>query len=463
MRTTLSFRLIGFYATVATLTVFLTLWVGSSLIWKQMVATADLILENESEEVGLLLSDVDLPHSPEAVRYAVEDHTQLDAGIFYFEIESRGGEELFRSENLGGDSLPEPEAAERIYDGALSFRLSGQKTPGGMPVRVGQYELGEFRCRLGTSLDTQLDARSQVRRLALASIPAVFGVSLLVGYALSWVMLRPLRSIQETAQRITGANLRERIVVPESSDEISRLARLLNDTFDRLEKAFEQVRRFAGDCSHELKTPLTVVRLQTEKVLEGDVLAAEERAALEEALGEMGRLEKVIQRLLLLAQTEAEALPLNRKETSTADFLRSFAEGAEILADEGGCRFELVGNADAVGSFDPSWIRQVLFNLLTNAIKYSPSGGRIRLRGEIIGKEWRVEIEDEGDGVAEEELEAMFERFNKVGAGPGKQPGTGLGLAVCKGIVEQHGGSIRAVARSAEKGFHMVWRLPLES
>ncbi len=462
MRTTLSFRLIGFYATVATLTVFLTLWVGSSLIWRQMIETADLILGNESEELALLLNDVDLPRSAEAVRYAVEDHSQLDAGIIYFQIDTPCGEALFRSENLGGDLLPEPGGAERTYDGALSFRLSGQKTPGGMPVRVGQYEIGEFRCRLGTSLDTQLDARNQVRRLALASIPAVFGISLLVGYALSWVMLRPLRAIQETAQRITGANLRERIVVPESSDEISRLARLLNDTFDRLEKAFEQVRRFAGDCSHELKTPLTVVRLQTEKVLEGDVLPAEERAALEEALGEMGRLEKVIQRLLLLAQTEAEALPLNRKETSTADFLRNFAEDAEVLAEEGGRRFELAGDADARVSFDASWIRQVLFNLLTNAIKYSPPGGRILLRAEVVGNEWRVEMEDEGDGVAEGELETMFERFNKVGAGQGKQPGTGLGLAVCKGIVEQHGGNIRALAKSTDRGFRVVWTLPLE-
>jgi len=461
MRTTLSIRLIGFYATVATLTVFLTLWIGSSLIWSQMIETADLILQNESEEVALLLSDVDQPASAEAVRFAVEDHTQLDASVFYFQIDSEAGAPLFRSENLGGDSLPDSEDGERSYDGVLRFRLSAQKTPGGMPVRVGQYEIGPFHCRLGTSLDTQLDARNQVRKLALASIPAVFALSPLVGFALSRVMLEPLRAIQKTAQRISGSNLRERIDIPGSSDEISRLAGLLNDTFDRLEKAFEQVRQFAGDCSHELKTPLTVIRLQTEKVLASEALPPEERLALEEALGELGRLEMVIQRLLVLAQAEAEALPLACRKLSTAEYLRQFSEDAEILADEGGKRFRLLENDDAQASFDPSWLRQVLFNLLSNAIKYSPPGGEIRLRSKVIGDTWRVEIEDEGKGVAEEDLESMFERFNKVGGGKGGQPGTGLGLAVCRGIVELHGGSIRAVARTPEQGFRVAWSLPL--
>lgn len=295
-----------------------------------------------------------------------------------------------------------------------------------------------------------------------AAIPTVFFLSLVVGWLLSQVMLKPLRAIQATAQRITGANLRERIAVPASPDELSRLARLLNDTFDRLETAFDQVRRFAGDCSHELKTPLTVVRLQVEKALLAEKLPEEHRAALEEAMGEVGRLEKVIQQLLLLAQTEAESLQLNRRSISGEEYLEQFAEDAEALASDAGRSFQLERNDAVTVSLDPSWMRQVLFNLLSNAIKFSPPGGTIRMRGQVHNGRWNVEMEDEGPGAPEDQLERMFQRFARVGTAAGQPPGAGLGLAVCRGIVELHGGAILAEAKSGAKGFRVIWRLPLE-
>ncbi len=463
MRTTLSFRLIGFYATVATLTVFLTLWVGSMIVKQQMVAAVRTILEAESREIELLLSDAQPPFTPESVSYAIQDHTEIDAIIFYFQVEDEACNLLFRSDNLAGDSLPEGEAGDRFHEGRLHFRLTGQETPGNMPVFVGEFQNDTLRVRIASGFDTQLSILRQFRILMFAAIPAVFFLSLAVGYLLSQVMLKPLRAIQETAQRITGANLRERIVVPPSPDELSRLAGLLNDTFDRLEKAFDQVRRFAGDCSHELKTPLTVVRLQVEKALAAEELPPENRVALEEALGEVGRLEKVIQQLLLLAQTEAESLQLNRRSVSGAEYLEQFAEDADALASDAGRSFCLERNEDARVSLDPSWIRQALFNLLSNAIKFSPPGGAIRMRGVIRDGFWTVEMEDEGPGAPEDQLERMFQRFARIGVAVGQPPGAGLGLAVCKGIMELHGGSIRAFAKTADRGFRVEWSLPLEA
>ena len=197
-------------------------------------------------------------------------------------------------------------------------------------------------------------------------------------------------------------------------------------------------------------------------MLGAENLADEHRAALRELLDEVKRLEQVINGLLLLARAEAEALPLKRTGISTAEYLEDAREDAETLADSEGRRFRLALNDDGVAVFDPSWMRQVLFNLLSNALKHSAPGGEIRLSGTHRKGHWEIVMEDEGCGVPADQLENIFDRFWTSDSNPPRTRGTGLGLAVCRSIVELHGGRIRAEARPAGSGLRIVIEIPNE-
>jgi len=462
MKTPLSFRLIGFYATVTTLTAVATLWVGEMIVERQMLRATDLMLGAEHAEIDLLLAEIGTPATPEAVLDAIGDHTLIDAAIFFFQVNGPDGQVLFRSRNLAGQDLPERNGVSRFSAVLASLRTHAHGQDG-LPVRVGLFKSGPLRVRIASSLAAHLAVQRQFHTLMAAAVPSVFLLSLAVGWLMSQMMLKPLRAIEDTARRIGARNLKERIAVPNSRDELSRLAELLNHTFDRLEKSFEQVRRFTADSSHELKTPLSIVRLQAEKVLGSGTLDEPNAAAMRDLLEEVTRLERVINQLLLLARAEAETLPLELAEISTRDYIAQFAEDAAALAESENRRFELAENADATARVDASWLRQVLFNLLSNAIRHSPEGGRIRLASRVRGDRWQLWLEDEGPGVPADQLDKIFERFSK--ATGGNKPdgaGAGLGLAVCRSIIELHHGHIRAFAKTPEQNFRIEISLPLQ-
>lgn len=227
-----------------------------------------------------------------------------------------------------------------------------------------------------------------------------------------------------------------------------------------IEASFEQIRRFTSDCSHELKTPLSIVRLHAERIAEDEQVPAPHRESLRELLGEVSRLEKVINQLLILARTDSATFTLDVQEIDTAEYLEQFREDAEALAESENHRFILEQNDPGRGRLDPSWMRQVLFNLLSNAIRYSPKGGEIRLSSSHDKKGWQLIMEDDGPGVPEEEARDIFNRFIKIRRTDGGPEGTGLGLAVCKSIIELHGGCIEARPRRNGSPFAIAIQLP---
>jgi two-component system heavy metal sensor histidine kinase CusS len=263
--------------------------------------------------------------------------------------------------------------------------------------------------------------------------------------------------IQETAARINSDNLGERIPVPAVHDEISNLVRLLNEMFDRIEVAFNQTRRFTAEASHELKTPLSLVRLQTEKLaLEGGLKPAQEEA-VHMALEEIARLNQIIEELLFLSRAESQAVTLQTQLQDPRMMLEAFAIDARVLAESRGVKFieriEDVGNV----AIDGKWIRQVLLNLLANALNVSPRGGQVTLISQFRAKTWSVAVEDEGPGVPVEQRERIFERFVRLGD---SSSGSGLGLAISRSIVGLHRGSIYAEAALNGRGLRVVFEIP---
>jgi two-component system heavy metal sensor histidine kinase CusS len=290
---------------------------------------------------------------------------------------------------------------------------------------------------------------------------AMLAVSTVIGFALSRLALRPVRLIRETANRIGSDNLSERIPVSGVRDEIAELARLLNQMFDRLESSFKQVRRFAAEASHELKTPLSLIRLQAEKLLvTGNLSPAHEEAA-QMQLEELARLSRIIEELLFLSRAEARAITLQVKPQDPARFLHTFGQDARVLTEHHGRRFVLANEREGLVAFDAQRIRQVLLNLLANAVDASPRDGLITLRSTFAAGVWRVSVEDQGPGVPPSERERIFERFVRLGDRSSDERGSGLGLAICRSIIALHRGRIWAEAAAGAHGLKVLFEIPV--
>ena len=267
--------------------------------------------------------------------------------------------------------------------------------------------------------------------------------------------------MRETAARIRADNLSERIPVPATRDEISALAELLNRMFDRLEGSFNQVRRFTADASHELKTPLALIRLHAEKLRER--VKTDEAAAAEigELLEEIDRLHQTVEVLLFLAKADAGVLAPTLQAGNVQSLVSDVAEDAGVLAEDRGVNFSLERNDAGQTKFEPTLLRQLLLNLITNALNVSARGATLALSSRVDHEGWTLELRDEGPGLPEDQLPRIFERFVRYEHAAGEKRGHGLGLAICSSIVGVHGGTISATNRTDRSGLIVTVRLPV--
>src|SRR6059058_812921 len=281
---------------------------------------------------------------------------------------------------------------------------------------------------------------------------AIVAVALLMGSWISRRALGPVDQIITEVREITdGRSLHRRLAEPLVKDELGRLAETLNQMMTRLERSFAALRRFTADASHELKTPLTVLRAGVERAITTPNLPQDTLATLEETLQEIKRMTELVEALLTLARADEGIAPLHREPVDLRDLLEETRETGELLAEEAGVRMEVTTSAEPlVVSIDATRIRQLLLNLLTNAVKYTPAGGSVRLQlGPANGK-LSLTVADTGIGIAPGDLPHIFDRFWRADSArtrTGERPGAGLGLAICKWIAEAHGGHIDVVSR----------------
>jgi two-component system heavy metal sensor histidine kinase CusS len=267
--------------------------------------------------------------------------------------------------------------------------------------------------------------------------------------------------IQATANRIRSDNLTERIPVGEVKDEISQLSRFLNQMFDRLEASFAEIRRFTADASHELKTPLSLVRLHAERMLVSGGLAPAQKESVHVQLEELARVNRIIDELLFLSRADARAITVEMKEQDPAAFLQIFAQDANALAEHHGRCFSYTHEGQGRVAFGEQRMRQVLLNLLANAINVSPPQGRITLASKLSGDLWCLTVDDEGPGLDEEQRSRVFERFVRFSQPGADDRGSGLGLAICRSIVQLHRGRIFATAGQSGRGLQVVIEIPV--
>jgi heavy metal sensor kinase len=383
----------------------------------------------------------------------IRETTDYASVLFFITVDDPLGpvRPIFYSTNLRGLAIPDV-PGQRVFNAVL---------PGVGELRVGEFILGPFDVTVATPLDNVREAMRYYTQTCLWLLAVMLAISVAIGFGLSRLALRPVRLIRETARRISSDNLSERIPVANVRDEISELALLLNLMFDRLETSFQQIRRFTAEASHELKTPISLIRLQAEKLLVHGNLDADNEESVHVQLEEVSRLSHIIEELLFLSRAESFEIRLNLAPHDPQAILTSFSQDARVLAEHRGLQF--VCSHEGRGSVlaEPRWLRRVLLNLLTNALNASPGGSRVTLNSSIRDGLWRVQLVDQGPGVPPEYRERIFERFFRLpSASDAADEGSGLGLAICRSIISLHGGTIWAEASSDGPGLRMIFDMP---
>ena len=315
--------------------------------------------------------------------------------------------------------------------------------------------------RLVIGLDT-VELKAGLARLRNTFLLAMPVALMIVGWGGWWVAgraVRPLRSITETAEQVTARGLDQRIPPSQEDPEIARLIRVLNGMMDRLENSFHLATRFSADASHELKTPLAIMQGELENALQSAEPGSREQQVLANVLEETQRLKTITRSLLLLAQADAGPLPLDLKSVDLAAELRELSEDAEALADESDLKFELEAPPELWVHADWPLLRQAVFNLLSNAVRYNDPGGRLGARLFLRQDAAELEVWNTGPGIPAEDQPRLFDRFFRAGATRNRwSGGVGLGLSLAREIVRAHGGILEL--RESRPG-HTCFRLSL--
>jgi len=291
----------------------------------------------------------------------------------------------------------------------------------------------------------------------LKTVPFLIVLSGVWGWFIAGRALRPVNSLAQAAQRISGSNLNIRIPSRRAGDELDHLIDTFNGMMDRLAASFEKIRQFSTDVSHELRTPLTVIRGQLEVALLTAQSEEQYRDAMTAALEDVERLSQIVRALLLLSQSETGQLVLQKAELDLASMTWNMMEEFGVSAQEKGIRLsaDLPESCRILG--DRIQLERLVSNLLSNALKYTAAGGKVHVRlrrdydipGAVEPPMVHLTVEDTGVGIGPEHLPHIFERFYKVPS-PDPEKGLGLGLSFVAWIARAHGGSIDVQSRVNE-------------
>ncbi|MBA4071551.1 MAG: hypothetical protein C0497_06910 [Gemmatimonas sp.] len=281
--------------------------------------------------------------------------------------------------------------------------------------------------------------------------PLVVLLSVIVAHLITGRALRPVDEIISEVSAITdGRSLHRRLPQSEGDDELARLSATLNAMISRLEQSFSGLRRFTADASHELKTPLTVLRADIERAMSAGPRSTEGLVALEEALQETARMADLVESLLTLARADEGRFDLHREPVALGPLVIDVAETAQILGEEAGLKVGVTPLEEATVLGDALRLRQLFLNLVTNAVKYTARGGRVDLslvrRGDMV----EFAVRDTGFGIAGADLPYVFDRFwraDRARSRTSERGGVGLGLAISQYIAHAHGGSITVASR----------------
>ena len=317
------------------------------------------------------------------------------------------------------------------------------------PVWRGSTLVGWVQLALPTEQVTNPLSRLMVSLLVAAPIALLLAG--FTGYWLADRALRPVEVIRSRAEDISQENLAARVPVPNRGDELSRLAETFNAMLDRLEAAFKAQRRFIADASHELKTPIAILRARWEQAIDDPKLPQEVRTQLIRDVEELARLNKLVEDLLLLTRADEGKIRLAHEPVNMAELFSSLREDARTLGAAKAQHVTVEARDCGTVLGDRGRLYQLFLNLVDNAVKYSPSGATVRVSCERRDGALLVTVQDNGPGIPPNDLPHIFDRFYRVDKSRSRElGGSGLGLSICKWIAEAHGGHIEIKSTPGE-------------
>jgi heavy metal sensor kinase len=389
-----------------------------------------------------------------------------------------------KSENLKNVQLPiSLNTLKSASKGVITFETN--RAIGNTPLRIITFPVIENNhvtniVQIASSLEEVEDALNTLFIILIITVPLALMVASMGGQFLAHKALKPVDNITQTARMITSQNLNQRIIPPKVKDEISRLTDTFNEMISRLDQSFQQIKQFSSDASHELKTPLTILKGESEVALRKERTPQEYQQILKSNLEEINRMSNIIEDLLILSKADSGEIGLNKEPINLTKIINEIIAQMNILAKSKNLHLftsNHLPDIHIVG--DALRIRELFINLVENGIKYTEEGGSIHialtkeyipffekqsnLAGGEMGEFVKIVVSDTGIGIAHEDQERIFNRFFRVDkARSREQGGSGLGLSICKWIVEAHHGEIN-VESELGKGSSFIVTLPLFS
>lgn len=421
--------------------------------------TIDEALEDRIRGVEKFMQIQIASLSPVEIRDEFREHSVLGPGGDLFQVCNEKGEWLYRSAVLENSQVP-IRHPDQLGMEAVFEDLVVQSTPVRFATRRVVVNNQPYSIQVAAPLHEFYEALERFRLILWLSVPVLLIGATVGGYWISRRALRPIDQITTAAESISIRNLADRLEVPQTADELQRLSETLNKMLERLNSSVQRMSQFTADASHELRSPVSLIRTAAELAVKDGRTNDEYHQDMVQILTEAEQISRLIDSLLLLARADAGEDGLQLELTDMATSVREAVDRGRSLAAELDIDLTSEITADpAVVLGDEEALRRLVFILIDNAMKYNTRGGSVHVKLGIENGQSVCRVSDSGIGIAAEEQQHIFDRFwraDKVrGAG-----GTGLGLSIARWIVDRHTGTIDVTSQLG-KGSTFTLRLPL--
>jgi heavy metal sensor kinase len=431
-------------------------WICDIGFRRSIETTVNAASHSNLETVHRLVTSTE-PQGAEAIARELRDLANLWANGAVFEVADGRGQWLYRSEPFLHENPSLPGATGREAKFYTTNLDSNQYR-----VALARVEAGGKTFEIHAAVPTEPfdQALDRFRLIEKETLPLLVVLASLLGYWLSGKSLAPVDRIIQTAEQIGVENLSRRLEVPEPRDELRRLTETLNAMLGRIEASFRRITEFTADASHDLRTPVAVMRTTAEIALRRPRSEGEYRDALSRILETSVETSGLLESLLTLARADAGAAGLEMHPVDLGVHVRKAQEQAAVLAAEKSLHLTLRTpetpvwvRADAIA------IHRLLLILIDNAVKYTPAGGQCEVALTRTAELAHIAVTDTGIGISEGELDSIFERFRRADRARSRDtPGAGLGLAIARWITQMHGGTITA---ESKVGYGSVFHVQL--
>lgn len=381
----------------------------------------------------------------------------------FIQIMDTSGRIGAKMSDIEGETLPTSfNTLERAMRGEIVYETIERTKPRLRMVTIPIMENKKVTSvvQVGTSLEDFDETIKKLLLIMIISIPTSISVTIVVGYFMAKKALRPVDQIRRAAIKISSSNLDEKIDIAGRRDELGRLAETFNAMIGRLKDAFQRVNQFSIDVSHELKTPLTILKGETEVALRKEREKADYQKLLLSNLEEIDRMSCIIDDLLLLSKADTKVIKLDIEDVALRDLIMDVCLNMKVVADKKEVELQTSELEDVRLKGDELKLRRMFLNVIENGIKYSHSGGKVTVSSYVNDGYAQIDVKDEGVGISEEDIKFVFDRFYRADRSRKRVSGSGLGLSISRWIAEAHRGSIEVKSQPAQGSMFTI-KLPI--